>query len=582
MKMRKVYFFIILIIILGIQSIYAENLQGENISENKLIKDWMPEKLIVMMNELQDLNDKIKAIDEYAPESAPDFKNLQKINQLVDQLEFNKRKFNLLIDKYNLIEEQIFKFISNYSKVSKNNIKILDLLKHFNKRGKESLFRFQKQINQIALKVERLKRDILQIQLKSKTDALKAGSKDKAVKDWESMSISERIQRLKDNHSKLKKELKIEVNILNKQNKKENLQISKIKEKKNEIIKLKKDALKSKNIINKTIFLIKARVIKERLNGLEILKLNTIKAHTYLVKTKIETLNARIKKNENEQKLLEHIRKKEIKDNIIKSVIIVLIAFFISLLLIRLTKYISDKILRKVEKSEKYDAHKKQRYQTLSAVLLSFSKILIWTAAVFWTLGELNVDYGPFLVAAGGISLAIGFGAQSLVKDIVTGFFLLIEEQFALGDFVEINGDSGTVEKISLRTIRFRSLDGTVHIVPNGNISKVSNSTFKWSRAVVKIGVSYNEDTDHVFKALRDVCNIVYNKSELKTKFLEEPSIQGILAFNDSSVMFRITAKTESGEQWGIEREINKTIKEVFDKENIEIPYNYLNVVNVK
>jgi small conductance mechanosensitive channel len=124
-------------------------------------------------------------------------------------------------------------------------------------------------------------------------------------------------------------------------------------------------------------------------------------------------------------------------------------------------------------------------------------------------------------------------------------------------------------------------LDGTVHIIPNGNISNVSNSSYRWSRAVVKIGVSYNEDTAHVLKALKEATDMVYNMPALKKLFLEEPSIQGILAFNDSSVMYRVIAKTESGEQWGIEREINKAIKKVFDRENIEIPYNYINVVNI-
>ncbi len=551
-----------------------------NAPDNKK-NNWMPEELILLTNDLLDLDIKINAIDEYAPEKSPDFKNLQKINQLVDELEFNKRKFDLLINKYKLIEKKILGFLLKYSKNNKNTNEIIKTLKQYKKNGKYSLFKFQKSINNIALKIERLKRDISRIQLNAKTLALKSGIKGKNTKALSVMSISERIQRFKDDLIKLKKELTIEEELLKAQNEAEDFQVEKIKEKNNEITILKKNAKRNKNIIQRTVFLIKARVIRERLNGLETPKLNTIKAHKYLIKTKIDTLKEKITKNIHEQKLLEKIRKKELIDNVIKSFIIIIIALIFVLILIKLSKYISLKILKRVEKSEKFDAHKKQRYNTLSSVLLSFSRILIWTVAVFWTLGELEVDYGPFLVAAGGISLAIGFGAQSLVKDIVTGFFLLIEEQFALGDFVEINGKSGTVEKISLRTIRFRSLDGTVHIIPNGNISNVSNSSYRWSRAVVKIGVSYNEDTAHVLKALKEATDMVYNMPALKKLFLEEPSIQGILAFNDSSVMYRVIAKTESGEQWGIEREINKAIKKVFDRENIEIPYNYINVVNV-
>ena len=174
-----------------------------------------------------------------------------------------------------------------------------------------------------------------------------------------------------------------------------------------------------------------------------------------------------------------------------------------------------------MEESEKIDPHRKQRYQTLSSVILSFIKILVWILGVLWVLGELDIDYAPFLVAAGGISLAIGFGAQSLVKDMVSGFFILMEEQFALGDYVEIGGESGTVEKISLRTIKFRSLDGTMHTVPNGSISTVSNYTYQWSRAVVKVGVSYDDDTQKVLSVLKTVCQQIAEDPEWKESLMD-------------------------------------------------------------
>lgn len=564
----------------GISFLYAE-IPIVDLTKEQKQNGWMPEELVELSNRLLELNAQIKAIDDYAPEKSPDFLNLEKINQLVGELEFNNRKFELLIKKYQLIEKELFKYLLDYSK-KKANIKMVGFINRYRKKGVNSLFEFQKIINEVALKIERIKRNISQIQMNAKAKALNSSSKGKSIKSIDSISNTERIQRYEENLKKLKKGLLLEEELLNDQNEKAVFQVSKIKEKRSEISELGLKSKKAENTIQKTIFLIKASVIKERLNGLEILKLNTIKARMYIIKTKIETLKEEIKTSINEQKLLEKIRKKEIKDDIIKSIIIIFLVLMVVFLVIKFSKLISRKFLKTIEKNDKFDAHKKQRYQTLSAVILSFTKILIWIAAVFWTLGELDVDYGPFLVAAGGLSLAIGFGAQSLVKDVVTGFFLLIEEQFALGDYVEINGVGGTVEKISLRTIRFRSLDGTVHIVPNGNIAMVSNSSYKWSRAVVKIGVSYNEDTDNVFKVLREVCDSVYNDPSLKSKFLEEPAIQGILAFNDSSVMFRITAKTESGAHWGIQREINKVIKKVFDKEKIEIPYNYINVVNIK
>jgi small conductance mechanosensitive channel len=200
--------------------------------------------------------------------------------------------------------------------------------------------------------------------------------------------------------------------------------------------------------------------------------------------------------------------------------------------------------------------------------------------AVLWILGELDIDYAPFLVAAGGISLAIGFGAQSLVKDVVTGFFLLMEEQFALGDFIEIDGHSGTVEKISLRTIKFRGLDGTLHIIPNGSISGVSNKTYQWSRAVVKVGVSYDENTEKVLAVLKNVCQELAEDPKWNELLIEEPIPQGILSFGDSAVEFRILAKTKPGDQWSVERELHIRIKNAFDRHGIEIPYNFVNIID--
>ncbi len=571
---------ILILLLMGGLLYPQEAVQLENPDLKK--KNWMPEELIKLTNSLLELNAQIKAIDEYAPEKSPDFKNLEPMNQRVDELEFNTRKFELLIKKYNLIEEKIFNFLLKYSQENKNLNELALYLRDFRSKGQFSLFQFQKNINKVALKVERLNRDIQQLQLKAKTDALEASLKDQARKDLDAMTITERIQRFENDRTKTQKALKIEEDLLTEQIKKESYQVAKIKEKRDEIAGLLGKAKKSRNIVERIVFKIKAQVIRERLNGLENLKLNTIKAHLFIIKTKIESLKAQIKKDGNEIKLLTKIRRKEIKNKIIRNSIVIAIILFLVFFLVKLARLISRSVLKRVEKSDKFDAHQKQRYQTLSAVLLSFSKIVIWTIAAFSILGELEVDYGPFLVAAGGISLAIGFGAQSLVKDIVTGFFILIEEQFALGDYVEINGASGTVEKISLRTIRFRSLDGTVHIVPNGNISKVSNSSYKWSRAVVKIGVSYDADTDHVFKALKEVCDTIYQDPELKKKILEEPSVQGILSFEDSCVMFRIMAKTESGGHWAVEREINKVIKRVFDREKIEIPYNIVNVINAE
>ncbi|MCP5054101.1 MAG: mechanosensitive ion channel family protein [bacterium] len=226
------------------------------------------------------------------------------------------------------------------------------------------------------------------------------------------------------------------------------------------------------------------------------------------------------------------------------------------------------------------DAHRKQRYQTLSTIILSFAKVVVWVLAVLWVLGQLDINYAPFLLAAGGISLAIGFGAQSLVKDVVTGFLLLMEEQFALDDYVEINGKGGSVEKISLRTVRLRSMDGTLHIFPSGSISQVSNMTYQWGKAVVNVGVSYNENPRKVLSVLETVCKEFAGAPEWKEKLIDDPYAQGILSFGDSAIQFRVLAKTQPGSQWAAGRELHIRIKYAFDKEGIDIPYNYLNIID--
>jgi small conductance mechanosensitive channel len=195
-------------------------------------------------------------------------------------------------------------------------------------------------------------------------------------------------------------------------------------------------------------------------------------------------------------------------------------------------------------------------------------------------LRELEIDYAPFLVAAGGVSLAVGFGAQSLVKDVVTGFFLLMEEQFALGDYVEINGKTGTVEKISLRTIKFRSLDGTLNIIPNGSIANVSNKTYQWSRAVVKVGVSYQQQPEKVLAVLKEACREIKVDPAWEDILIEEPTPQGIISFGESAVDFRVLAKTRPGDQWAVERELHIRIKNAFDRNGIEIPYSYINIID--
>ncbi|MCK5221625.1 MAG: mechanosensitive ion channel family protein, partial [Candidatus Aminicenantes bacterium] len=459
---------------------------------------------------------------------------------------------------------------------------ILGKLREFTEKGENTLIRIQRELNHVLLKISRMEKVIDVVQLNKKSKDI-AGATDKvSPASLNKLPLKIRISLLENSMKENEEELTIQTKKLEELKDKEKKKSDKIEEKKSETGELRKEASESSNPVVRLIDRTIASATELRVNGLEIPLLNTTRTMIYLTNTKISTHKEKIENLSKDISILNERNSKEIKARLLKGVIVIFAAVFLVLFLIRVSKAVSRKALKRIGKSEKIDAHKKQRYQTLSSVILSFVKIVLWVSAVVWVLGVLNIDYGPFLLAAGGISLAIGFGAQSLVKDIVTGFFLLMEEQFALGDVVEINGKSGTIEKISLRTIKFRGLDGTLHIIPNGEISIVSNSTYQWSRAVINIGVSYDVESAAVMNALRSVCASMYNDPEWKSKILDEPFPQGILSFGDSSVNYRILAKTKTGEQWGVAREFNIRIQKTFNGKNIDIPYNYINVINVK
>jgi small conductance mechanosensitive channel len=541
----------------------------------------LPQEIEEMEARLLELKAQVITLDAYSPKQFPDFEELEITNQLVELSEFYKRKFDLLIKQYNLFEEKIFPFLL---KISEQNPQMRDQLitklKEYSGQEKKSILNIQEEINRVALQIERLEKKIERIQAAAKDREIADEKKQKVETSSKTTDISTQIQRAEEGYKNYTAKIgEVEEKLKNlKADEKE--QRGKIEEKNSEINAASEEAEKSKDIVKREINLLLAGVKEIRINGLEIPRRNSTKTFIYLTETAKKTLEEQAKNLKEEIRSLKKIRKKEVQDKAVKGVIIIIIAIFLVFTLNKIARRISRKIIAKVEKSEKVEAHQKQRYQTLSSVILSFVKILSWVMAVLWVLGTLDIDYAPFLVAAGGISLAIGFGAQSLVKDVVTGFFLLMEEQFALGDWVEIEGKSGTIEKISLRTVQFRSTDGTLNIVPNGSISSVSNSTHKWSRAVIKVGVSYDADSEQVLSILNEISRQIYNDPDWKDKFIEEPIAQGILSFGDSAVDFRVLAKTLPGEQWGLEREFHIRIKKGFDEKGIEIPYNFVNIID--
>lgn len=222
------------------------------------------------------------------------------------------------------------------------------------------------------------------------------------------------------------------------------------------------------------------------------------------------------------------------------------------------------------------DPDRVKRADTLTGILSTIVWILLFLAAGMMVLREIGVEIAPILAVAGLGGLAIGFGAQNLVRDVITGFFLLAEDQLRVGDIVEVAGKAGVVESLGLRTVRLRALDGTQHIVPNGSIDVVSNMTKGYSYALANVGVAYREDTDQVFEVIREIGADLQNDAEHGPNILEPIEVHGITSFADSAVIIRCRIKTRPGSQWALGREFNRRIKKRFDELDIEIPFPHL------
>lgn len=214
-----------------------------------------------------------------------------------------------------------------------------------------------------------------------------------------------------------------------------------------------------------------------------------------------------------------------------------------------------------------------QRTRTLLSLLRSAGLVVIGVMTLFMVLGALGVELGPLLAGAGVVGLAVSFGAQSLVKDVISGLFMLFENQFGVGDVIRIEGVSGAVEQMTLRIVVLRDVHGVVHIVPNGQITKVSNLTRSWARVVLEVGVAYKEDPDRVMDVLRDVGREMHEDPEWKPLLLEPVEVPGIEMFADSAVNIRVMVKTLPLKQWDVARELRRRIKLRFDREGIEIPF---------
>lgn len=218
------------------------------------------------------------------------------------------------------------------------------------------------------------------------------------------------------------------------------------------------------------------------------------------------------------------------------------------------------------------------RAETLGRVSRYIATVAISLIAVMLVLGEMGISVAPILGAAGVVGLAVGFGAQSLVKDYFNGFFILLENQIQQGDVVDVGGHSGLVEELTLRYVRLRDYDGNVHYVPNSQITTVVNMSRGFAQAVMDVGVAYREDADEVMEVMREVGKSMREDPEHGRRLLDDLEIAGVDRFGSSEMIVRCRFRTVALEQWTVRREFLRRLKKAFDRRGIEIAVPHLRV----
>jgi len=214
-----------------------------------------------------------------------------------------------------------------------------------------------------------------------------------------------------------------------------------------------------------------------------------------------------------------------------------------------------------------------QRTKALGSLLKSMVTGIVFAIVLTMVMSEVGVDIAPIIASAGILGLALGFGAQSLVSDFLSGVFMIFEDQYGVGDAVDLGEAVGTVEAVSLRITRVRDVNGTVWYVRNGEIVRVGNQSQNWARTVLDISVAYDEDLAKVQRVLREVAHDLWEDEDFKGVVIEEPEVWGVEDLTPDGVIVRVTLKTAPLEQWRVAREMRERIKARFDFEKIEIPY---------
>ncbi len=254
--------------------------------------------------------------------------------------------------------------------------------------------------------------------------------------------------------------------------------------------------------------------------------------------------------------------------NGVKVVFIVLLGF----IALKIAGIISNRLVTAFRERGK-DSEIQKRTETLGSVIKHILTVLILLITSMMILEQLGIEIGPILAAAGIVGLAVGFGAQNLVQDVISGFFILLEDQIRVGDVIKTGGVGGLVEKVNLRMTILRDLSGNVHYIRNGKIDIVTNMTKEYSRYVFEIGIAYRENVDEVIEVIKNIDEEMRNDPEFGNDILESLEILGLDQFADSAIIIKARYKTKTLQQWRVGREFNRRMKKKFDELDIEIPF---------
>ena len=253
------------------------------------------------------------------------------------------------------------------------------------------------------------------------------------------------------------------------------------------------------------------------------------------------------------------------------------VAYVATRILIRSVPRLRKRIVRRMTRDGS-NVELEKRAATIGGVFRKTVGAVIWVIAVIMALREAGFDIAPILAGAGVVGLAVGFGAQNLVRDVISGVFLLLEDQIRVNDVAIINGTGGLVEQINLRTTVLRGLDGTVYVFPNGSVTSLANMTHGFSYYLFDIGVAYKEDTDHVIEVVKGIADRMMQEEPYKNDILEPLEVLGVDKFADSAVIVKVRIKTMPIRQWVVGREMNRRIKKEFDRLGIEIPFPHMSL----